>query len=80
MTQEQMKKEALIFYRQICHLKDQNRAMFYLWRWLSNTMWNQEASQLLTMVNKFLIEYKNNPDEAPRLENGYVSISGCSLE
>ena len=43
-------------------------------------MWNKQSSELLTMVNKLLIQYKNNPYKAPRLENGYVGVSGCSLE
>jgi len=74
-----MEKEAINFYRQICHLKDQNRALYYLGSWLSNSLSGPVASELLTMVNKLLIQYKDAPDSAPKVGVGFKSVTGCEL-
>jgi hypothetical protein len=79
MTTEQLEKEAINFYRQICHLKDQNRALYYLGMWLSRAFPWTQSSQLLTIINKLLIQYKDNPDSAPKVEVWFKSVTGCEL-
>ncbi len=79
MTPEQLEKEAINFYRQICHLQNQTKALYYLGMWLSRALPWTQSSQLLTMINKLLIQYKDNPDSAPKMEVGFESATGCEL-
>ena len=80
MTEEQMNKEALMFYWQIKNKKDQDKALFLLGMWLGNKLTNDEVNKLLTLTNKLLIEYKNTPNNAPQIDKKYISYTWVSIE